>query len=132
MSKLTKEQLGRITDIAEKLRGAHSDLKNEIEDINGEIRALNERLDIAYGNYNQTVADAQSVRDEIASDLQNEFDEKSEKAQESEKGQAMQDAISEWESVEIDEAEYNTLDELEELPDECDPADNIENAPQEW
>jgi hypothetical protein len=103
--KLTKEDQTRLKTIIESMRSAY------------------EELTTAKDMYNDTLVQFGSLRDEVVNNWQEEFEEKSENWQESEKGSAVQSMIDSWLGVDVEQLADVPDDisrELEDLPVEPD------------
>jgi uncharacterized coiled-coil DUF342 family protein len=97
----------------------NSKVQEAVEEYNGHVQA-----------YNELVNEANGFRSDVASRLQGEYDDKSEKWQESDEAGSAQEFIDAWEGFEIEvlgetsvpelEAEQpNDLDSFEELAEEA-------------
>jgi ABC-type transporter Mla subunit MlaD len=148
--KLTKKQQRIQAQFVEKLEEAQNELQSEVHDFNearndlfegvqeafqayqeaiqtynAEVEDLiNQGIDEKVCAYNELVQEANGWIEETSSDFQNQFDEKSERWQESEKGDLAADYINSFEIV-LEEVEMPTLEPAEE-PDITEPAEEIE------
>lgn len=99
------------------------------------LREAKEKLEAAQADYEAAmtaydlvVGDIATWRDDVVSDWQSEFDDKSERWQEGERGEAASAFIQEWEGLELEELEepnwpdLDHADDLEDLPTEPDLA----------
>lgn len=96
--KLPKSDLTRLQTLVDTLTAARLDVED------------------ALARYNLALAEADVFRSEIADQFQNEYDDKSEKWQESDAGSAASDLIDEWSNVDFEMVEFQ-LDHPERLLD---------------
>jgi hypothetical protein len=108
------------------LRGAADDVRAAIDRFNDTLDSEGEVVQAAVRIYNQLVAEAQSMRDDAVVDLQDHFEGRSEKWQESEKGEAFRDWITDLEELELDEIDLELPSPLDE-PD-MPAADSLEQC----
>lgn len=91
------------------------------------INAAIAEVNVVIDAYNEVRGRVEAFRDDITSRLQAEYDEKSEKWQESERASSVQSLITEWENLdtneldeqgelELSDAEPGLADDLEQLP----------------
>ena len=126
---LSKAQDARRTELVDKYRdkfreyerifGKSLKLVEQAEsDINGAIASLNEVI----GEMNEFI-------EEIKDNWQGQFDDKSETWQEGERGQAVSNLISEWETQFniIDDVEFSQIDMAD---DEIEQFENLPSEPQ--
>lgn len=85
------------------------------------LRAAEGKLEDALKDYNSTLETAREWKEELVERLRSEFDDKSEGAQASEKGEAQSSFIEEWEGFELDEVSLDA-----EIGEH---ATNLEDAP---
>jgi hypothetical protein len=120
------ELVKKIRDKYEEIRSAHQDAVSQmvlhIEDVNVRIR-----------DYNEAVTEAKSFMEDELGEMQQTFDEKSEKWQEGDRGEEVQAYLNELERFDPEEMEEWDL-ELE-LPDfsedDCPVADELEDLSEE-
>jgi len=79
------------------------------EDLRGTYNQTKELLQHAVDNYNEILTQLAEFRDSLLERLQGEFDEKSEKWQESDKGSAVGAMIDEWENLNLEEIDQDVL-----------------------
>lgn len=108
MKTISRAHQKQIAETVAKL----TEVRTEIEET---VQALNE----AIGTYNMALQDAAAIRDEIVASMEDHYNDRSEKWQESESGGRYAEWIAEWEEAEF--TEIYVVDDLE-LPH----ADNIE------
>lgn len=104
MNRLSKKQIAERGNIAGRLSAARVD------------------VDAAIIKYNEVLYDARDFASTITADAQSHYDDKSDKWQEGDRGTSYQDFINEWEGVELDDIDFDDVDDhavkLEELPEE--------------
>ena len=99
--KLTKDEIKRKDDHVSELEKQKANMEMAIEIFNAAMETARVDLREAVGKYNEALDDARGFAEDIASRLENEIDDKSEKWQESDKGQAAMEFKIDWESVEL-------------------------------
>lgn len=156
--KLTKREISDRDTLAEELRNAHSVLIQAMNDYNTRMEELREALDDAVAVYNdgreEALASLEDARDgfnslledtkafvsDITGNAQSEYDERSEKWQDGERGRAASAWINEWAEANFDPIDLETgqpLDIQLLYPEELDPdyiedrAELLENLPTE-
>jgi hypothetical protein len=98
MKKLSQEQLAERNAIVNDLMVQSIEVNSAMTEIN---RLVSERLNVAINNYNQALASARSFRESIANDIS-----ATDTAGLSEgETKAMQDWLSEWEGVDLEEVD---------------------------
>src|SRR3974390_1904395 len=118
MKRLSKAQISELDTHVEKLGKAYA----QVEEAWREFEAAHQEVASAVEAYNDAVQEAVGWRDDIVSQMQEYYDERSEKWQEGEAGEQYQAWIDEWESASIEEElECPELSELSEV----DHADNL-------
>src|SRR5262245_20251590 len=120
--KFSKEADKRIEALAEAVNNEYSTLEAAIADYNAGLEALKEKLTGAVENYNAVLLALREGVESERDQFQSEFDERSEKWQEGEKGEAAKSFIDALDEVATGEA---MEDFSPELPEEIDgPSDN--------
>lgn len=116
--KLTKAESEKKSILESALSDARDEITKKYEEINVKIAALNAELDEAHVSYNNIVSDAYDFVLGIADSRGDEFDDKSERWQESDKGDAASSWINEYKDAcdELEGAEFELI-KLAELPD---------------
>lgn len=108
-------------------------LKDKVEDkiacANTEIEGIVEDVNIHVRSLGMAIADLSTFIEETASEWREEYEEKSDKWKEGDKGSAADSFISDWENISLATYDDLTLPELE-LEEELD-LDAVENLPQE-
>lgn len=127
--KLSKEQLAERSALAESLRAAAQNITDAVDTYNQTVLEAQTPVQQALTAYNEVVEKAKVFANEVAEELQGEFDERSEKWQESDAGESFQGWITEWDNATLDEAEIDFPDEVESPPME--EADTLESLAEE-
>lgn len=128
MRKLSKDSLKERDELCSKLREARSILDDAVAGFNAAKTAKWDKVEAAQEAYNAVLADAQSWKESVASDIQFYMDDRSETWQESEKAQEYEQWRSEFEH-DLEEA---ALDEPDDLDfDIEDAAESLEQLPEE-
>ena len=126
--KLTKAEDQRRMDYVTSL----NELKSKLEDAIGEFNAKREELkapvEAAFNAYKEALAEAKGFAEDIASAAEGQIDDKSERWQESERGEAARSWQQEWEGAELDEPDDIDFGDDLDTPD-LDHADTLENLP---
>jgi len=112
MIKLTKIQVQEKAELLEELQKAESTLASRVEAYNEKMREEFTSVEESLGTLNSVIERVNNFMTDVGTSCQDEFDGKSEKWQEGERGQAAADFISTWSDT-IDEAELEMPDELE-------------------
>ena len=123
MHKFSKADIERISELRSKLREAADEIVTAYEPLNSEVAHINTLLEA----YNELLTEANGVIEDIASEVQSEIDDKSEKWQEGDRGQAIIDWQSDLENFEFEALEM--LDDIE-VP-ELDHDGQLENLPEQ-
>lgn len=124
MTKLNKEQLKQWEEHKSAISDERDALETEIDAYNALMNETWERVENALLSLNEKIAQAEEWRGEIASEMQDYFDERTERWQEGDAGCAYQEWISEWE-IELSEVELEAPPEVE-MPDD-DAGTTLEN-----
>lgn len=130
--KLDKQDTARKAALVEELGAASGKLEDALSAYNFEVSQAQTRLQGAIDAYNVAVDEARGFAEDVARAAEDAIDNKSEKWQEGEKGQAASEWKDAWENNELDEItvefpEELTIDDtetdhgskLDELPDEA-------------
>lgn len=124
MKSLNKQQQAEKGRICEHLRQAASKVESELQRFDEAVQDAAVPVQQAIESYNEALRNAAEFVENVASDLQSVYDEKSEKWQESERGENFKRWIEEWESIVLDDAEIEIPESVE--PPDLSAADNIE------
>ena len=127
--KLTKEQRERRDELVEAFHEASSGLETAIAEYNAKLEEMKAPVEAALAKYNEVGNDAREFADEISGWAGGEIQERSERWQESERGQAAQSWCDEWSNLTFDEV---TIDLPEEITlDDPDYGAALDGAPEE-
>src|SRR5262249_22751382 len=88
MNKLTKSMLIERDGICERLHTAYEALEQAVDTYNEAMAAQWDTVESAVNAYNEVVEDANGWKEEVASEMQGYIEDRSEKWQEGERGQA--------------------------------------------
>jgi hypothetical protein len=130
MTQLTKEQSGNIAKLIDELTLAGKKIEIAVSTYNQDVEKLRAPVEIAVTEYNEIVSEARTLCSDVANKITSYISDKSEKWQESDKGQAVQEFADAWEGVDLSDIDYAWPDELiieiptydsdlEELPQEA-------------
>ena len=130
--KLTKQELNRRDELRDKLADARIDLDEAIAEQNRIIEDAYSAINAALDDYNEVVNEAYGFVEDIHAEREGEYDDKSERWQEGERGQA----AYEWlDTLANERDELTGIDPLEAFTgvelDLTDHAAVIENLPEE-
>ena len=125
--KLTKYENEQRDQFVADLEIAGSVLHAEMEKAQELVAEANEIAAAAIAAYNETLASVREFSEDIASRLREELEGKSERYQESDKGQAALEFVEAWENEQFDDIEWTDID----PPEQPDPdyRDTLENLP---
>jgi hypothetical protein len=125
--KLSKGDLEKKKSIREELQRAYEHMRKTINDANVIIADAVSETNASIREYSAAVEEAKAFCKEVAEEWQGDFDDRSEKWQEGEAGEAVSQAISDWEGFdpdEVEEVEFDGFDtpdpyheDFEELPE---------------
>jgi len=108
--KLTKEQTTARDALAGRLEEAREKLDSAVVDFNDTITAARGVLQEEIDAYNGLLSEAKTFADEVAQEWENEFEEKSERWQEGDTGQAVRELIEAWQNVDFEGVDIDTPD----------------------
>ena len=128
--KLDKQDMTRREKLVEELRDGRGVLEDAVSTYNAAVEALKAPLLAELGKYNDIVEEARGFVEDIANTADGEFDDKSEKWQEGERGQEARDWIDAWQNEPFDALEIAFPDELILPDDETDHDGRLENLPE--
>jgi hypothetical protein len=114
--KLTTNEARKVSELEALLDDTRSELNNEIVRFNETVETLMSAVNNAVDKYNDAIYATAAFCEDIAASYQAEWDEKSEKWQEGDAGDAAANWISQWEShciEQIEPLEAPTLDEID-------------------
>jgi hypothetical protein len=126
--KLSKSEAARRDELARALAEKADALRAKIEGYNDAMAKCWEAVACAVEEYNYALADARSFVEEVHTQRQGEYDDKSERWQEGERGEAAAAWLGEWEQPDLDDVELGEPEPVEE-PD-LEHAEALENLPE--
>jgi hypothetical protein len=127
--KLTKDESARRDKILGELQTERSKLEDAISVYNANVEDLKNPVVAALEQYNAVVEEARGFAEDVANQAEQDYDDKSDKWQEGDKGQAASGWKDEWENADFQEFEIEFPDELpSDLPEH---AETLENLPGE-
>lgn len=114
--KLTKDQLKRKSEIFAKISELAGVTEAAYAAACEKLRGILSPVDEAVSKYNDALTEAEELASEIALEAQDNYDDKSEKWQESDAGQSLFDFQAEWQTDDFGPVEWEPP-ELTELPE---------------
>jgi len=102
--KLTKEQTAARDALAGRLEEAREKLDSAV--VTAARGVLQEEIDA----YNGLLSEVKSFADDVAQDWENDFEEKSERWQDGDTGQAVRELIEAWQNVDFEGVDIDTPD----------------------
>src|SRR5580698_4845855 len=102
--KLTKKQIAERNELAAALRNKAASLAIALADYNATMAQVTSALHDATDAYNEAIGDARDFVAGIAEPAREEYDEKSERWQASDKGVEAERWLREWEAISLDDA----------------------------
>lgn len=112
--KMSKAQIKERDEKVAALETAATNLKQEIEESNTRLTEIRENIEAKVNEYNSALEDAKEFMNNIGNDARSEFDDKSEKWQEGDRGQEVSSWIDELENFSPDEIKVELPDDIEE------------------
>lgn len=112
MFKLTKQESERRAEHVEKLRSAWGNVDDAVRAYNEALAPLKEAVEKAVEEYNEAMNEARGFAEDVVSQADEDISDKSERWQESEKGQAVIEWKGEWERISFDDLSTEFPDEL--------------------
>jgi len=110
VNRLTKAQEAKRDDLVKRLNEAKADVQATYEQM---ASFISDDLNGKIAQYNEIVGEVESFRDELVSDMEYYFDDKSEKWQEGDSGSEYQEWKNSWEGLDVTEVDTVTVpDEL--------------------
>lgn len=123
--KLARAELNRRDEIIHDLRSKLELLEQALE----QDPSIPDNISEAASIFTVVTSEAEDFRDEVASRLRDEYDEKSEKWREGDTGDEVNSFIEEWESADFSNCDLDLLDPEPEGLESY--ADDLENLPTE-
>lgn len=127
--KLTKAEAAERAELVEKLTAAKTEVESAVAAFNEKLAEAWQEVQAKIETYNEVVTAAAEFRDGIVDSRQSEWDDKSEKWQDGERGEAASVWINEWSSASLDALEIEEPEGLEEPGMDHDEA--LEGLPEE-
>lgn len=125
---LTKTELSQFTNLLTELTSARGKIDQVIMIYNQQVEALRPPVEEAITGYNSILAKVRDFTSGIAARGREELDNKSEKWLESDTGQSAEEWTESWETVELDDIDFQWPDEL--TIDLDDYLESLEDLPQ--
>lgn len=113
MKKFTKQQSKDVSDAQDACQIASEELQTAIDAYNEAVGPQRDAVKAALDTYNEKVADLKGVYEDIAGEARDYYDNRSEKWQEGDTGQAYQEWLDSLESPDLDDAEIEIPEDLE-------------------
>jgi hypothetical protein len=127
--KVTKEQSAQIKALVQKLVDQATAVEATQATANETIAAALATVVVEVERYNEVLGEARELVEDIATDFRGQFDDKSEKWQEGEKGQEVNEFIEQYEHTSFDDLD---VPEIEEIAIDIEPvAEALEELPEE-
>lgn len=127
--KFSKTDTERTEGLAQKIRDKRAELEEAIDELNGKLEDEVSSINETVGELNELLSEANGVVEDIAAEMQGEFDDKSEKWQEGERGEATAEWINELDAFNLEEVEEYKIDPLEMPEDQAEALDTIQTEP---
>lgn len=129
--KLTKEETARRDEVTNAAGAARDALNAALDAYNERVAAAFAELKTAADAYNETCSSVRDFAEAVATRLRDDFDAKSERWQQSEKGQTVEAFVSAWEDfaaedfepeepLEVEGPDEELAEQLNKLPEEAD------------
>jgi uncharacterized coiled-coil DUF342 family protein len=119
MKALGKKDAKRKAELVGEIQDKAGELSTAVAKFNEELAKLREDLTATITEYNEVVQTAEEFRADMLSQMQSYFDEKSERWQEGEAGQAYQQWINDWEGGALTQVDLEMPDDISEPSDEA-------------
>lgn len=111
--KLTKADMARRDDLINKLSELRDELEQRVEDVNDALDTAVEALRQGIVEYNELLEEARGFTADIVSQAQEDIADKSERWQESERGEAAQGWADEWENAYFEDVETPQIERID-------------------
>ena len=128
MNALSKNQSKAKADASQALRTAAEQVTAAVGAFNKAVEDAQQSVTEALAAYNAVLENTCGFAEQIVADMQESYDGRSEKWQESERGQAYKDWLDEWCGLCLDEIEIDFPDDLDE-PD-LSAAETLDDLPE--
>lgn len=113
--KFSKKDIADRDELVQAARLKFATLNDAIEKFNGYVADAWRELEDAVTDYNGALSDARDFVERVKDEFTSEYDEKSEKWQEGDKGTAAREWIDSFDNVELDDAELEEPESLAEI-----------------
>jgi archaellum component FlaC len=110
--KLSKQELATRDEHVAKLEKAWAEIDQAVSTYNEQVEGFKTDVEKAVSNYNEVVVEAKGFAEEVANRFESEYDERSEKWQEGEKGQAAAELRDAWQAIDMEEISLEWPDDL--------------------
>lgn len=127
MKTLSKAQRTELQTLSTKLQEAFYNLEDTVDKYNGEMESQWELVESALESYNDVVSEVSGFKDDVAGQIQEYIDERSEKWPETDNGQAITSWHDEVENFETEPLELESPESLS-VDQNCDLSDFPEDA----
>jgi hypothetical protein len=128
--KLDKQEIARRERLVGELTEARGKLQDAVSVFNAAVEELKAPLLAALESYNEVIEETRGFVEDIASAADGQFDDKSEKWQEGDKGQQVREWIDAWQNEPFDAIELSFPEELALEDEESDHDGRLENLPE--
>jgi exonuclease VII small subunit len=108
--KLGKTETAQRDEIATRIEQAREKLDAAVTAFNDAMLAARETLQTEIDEYNVVLADAKAFADDVAQNWENDFEEKSERWQDGETGEAVRAMIEAWQSIDLEAIDIDMPD----------------------
>lgn len=124
MFKLNKSEEAKLDALIEDARSELEELNNEIIQANYELERIKDNVGAAVTRYNGELRKLRAFIEAWVEEWRTEWEDKSEKWQDSERGEAISQWMDEWQNVMLEEAELDLPDDINNIDD---PFDELEH-----
>jgi hypothetical protein len=108
--KLSAEQTRARDALAVRLEEERAKVDTAVTDFNDALTIARNTLQEALDAYNGVLSEARFFAADVSQDWENDFEEKSERWQESEKGEGVREMIEAWQNVDLEDLEIDMPD----------------------
>jgi chromosome segregation ATPase len=129
--KIGKKDRARLDEVRDKIAAQGGQVEARVAELNEAVEAARAKLEDEVNTYNELVQEAGSIVEDIHRELESEYDDKSDRWKESERGECVQSWLQELENFgnEMSEAEMPEIEEVSiDLPDP-EVIDNLQDEP---
>lgn len=123
--KFSKSDIKERDEHLETTRQKENSLNEAIEKYNETVEDAYREVEEALSDYNGALNDAREFVDRVRTEFSDEFDEKSEKWQEGDKASAAREWIDSFDTVDLEDVEFEEPELLDEV--HCEGLDALEN-----